>query len=339
MSRAPLKQEKPPKTVDLSIVIPVFNEQECLQTMFDRLMPVMDKMKRSYEVLFINDGSKDRSSEILREFQKKRPKHIRVIEFKRNFGQHMAITAGFENVRGETVVNLDADLQNPPEEIPKLIKKIDAGHDLVSGYREKRHDHFFRKLVSKLSNIVRAYVTNIHTRDHGCMLRAYRREIVDQIVACNEYSTFITVLAYNFASNPIDIPVAHESRQEGVSKYTPYKLLQYSLDLFTSFSLAPLRAFTIFGFIISGLSGLLVAYMAFRRIFWGPEAEGMFTLFAILFFLVSVAISGIGLVGEYIGRIYEVVRARPRFLIHEILDDTDVPLPSSSEVSKKEHKA
>ncbi len=302
---------------EISVVIPCYNEEACLQTLFNRLIPTMDRLKRSYEVLLVNDGSQDKTTEILDRFYKERPDVMRPVHLMRNFGQHLAILAGFEVSRGQVIVNLDADCQNPPEEIPKLLKYYDQGHDLVSGYREDRNDHPLRKLVSKLSNWARETFMGIHTKDHGCMLMAYDRHVTDQILSCRETSTFITVLAYLFAANPIDIPVAHEAREEGTSKYTPLKLIQYSLDLFTSFSLVPIKLFTFFGFIVSILSACLVAYMAFRRIVYGPEAEGLFTLFAIAFFLISVVITGIGILGEYVGRIYEVVRGRPRYIIRE----------------------
>jgi len=317
----------PEEAIDVSIVIPVYNEEEVLESLYKRLIPVMEGLNKSWEIIFTNDGSHDRSSEILKGFFKRYPKHIRVIEFSRNYGQHMAIMAAFEHARGTVVVNLDADLQNPPEEIPKLLKKFEEGYDLVNGYRENRKDHFFRKFISKLSNIVREQFTQVKTRDHGCMLRAYSREIIQNIVQCKESSTFITVLAFNFAGNPVDVPVKHEERQEGVSKYSPFKLIQYSLDMFTSSSLMPLRLFTFFGFFVSTLSGILVTYMILRRLIIGPEAQGLFTLFAIVLFLVSVAITGIGIVGEYVGRIYLVVRARPRFSIKELLQDEAINTP------------
>lgn len=307
----------------VSVVIPIYNEEDCLETLYARLIPVLKSVDRPWELILVNDGSKDNSSSILKEFHERMPKNIRVIEFSKNFGQHMAIVAGFERARGEVIVNLDADLQNPPEEIPNLIKKFEEGYDLVSGYRLNRNDTSLRKFVSKLSNVARERMTGIKTKDHGCMLKAYSRDIVEKIVACRENSTFITVLAYNFAHNPTDIPVKHEAREEGISKYTPLKLIEYSLDMFTSSSTIPLRLFTLFGFFVSGLSSLLVVYLAIRRLIIGPEAEGLFTLFAIAFFLISVAITGIGIVGEYVGRIYQVVRERPRFSIKHILEDIE----------------
>ena len=307
--------------VYISVVIPIYNEEPCLETLYQRLIPVLETLGKPWELILTNDGSQDASSKILREFHHRKPKNIRIIEFSKNFGQHMAIMAAFEKARGEVIVNLDADLQNPPEEIPRLLAKFEEGYDLVSGYRQNRHDSFYRKFVSKLSNVVRESMTGIKIKDHGCMLKAYSRDIVKKIVNCKESSTFITVLAYTFATNPTDIPVKHEVREEGVSKYTPLKLIEYSLDMFTSSSTIPLRLFTLFGFFVSGLSAFLVFYLVMRRLFIGPEAEGVFTLFAIAFFLISVAITGIGVVGEYVGRIYQVVRERPRFSIKEILEN------------------
>ncbi|WP_085784192.1 glycosyltransferase [Candidatus Nucleicultrix amoebiphila] len=309
------------KAVYLSVVIPVYNEQECLETLYNRLLPVLDKLKCSFEVIFTNDGSKDRSSQILRSFFERRPQHIRVIEFNGNFGQHMAIMAAFERARGEIIINLDADLQNPPEEIPNLLKEFEKGHDYVGTYRLKRNDSWIRDASSKTMNYLRGKFTNIHIRDQGCMMRAYSRRIVDLITQCSEGSTFISALGYTFAINPSEIGIPHEPRREGESKYDLYRLVRVTFDLFTSFSLAPLHAFTVFGFIVSALSGVLVAYLFLRRLIIGPEAEGLFTLFAILYFLVSVAITGIGIVGEYVGRTYQVVRHHPRFLIREILEE------------------
>lgn len=160
-------------------------------------------------------------------------------------------------------------------------------------------------------------------------MRAYSRRIVELMSQCHESSTFVTVLGYSFATNPTEIRIRHDARTEGESKYGIYKLVRVTFDLFTSFSMAPLHIFTVFGFFVSSLSGLLVVYLLLRRLFIGPEVEGVFTLFAIAFFLISVAIAGIGIMGEYIGRIYQVVRSRPRYLIREIIEDLSEPQVSS----------
>jgi undecaprenyl-phosphate 4-deoxy-4-formamido-L-arabinose transferase len=309
----------------ISVIIPVYNEQENLRALFDRLMAVMDSTGKPFEVIFTNDGSYDRSGVILRELHQRRARQVRVIDFNGNFGQHMAIMAAFEQVRGEVIVTLDADLQNPPEEIPKLLAAIEAGHDVVGGYRKNRQDSWFRRYASKLINALRARVTKIRMRDQGCMLRAYRRSIIDHITASGEASTFIPALAYSFSANPTEVEVEHAQRAAGTSKYRLYDLIRLNFDLITGFSVVPLQAFTLFGLLVSFLSTLFVVYLFVRRLIVGPEAEGVFTLFAILYFLVGVGIMGLGIIGEYIGRIYQEVRRRPRFVVREIVQQIDEP--------------
>jgi undecaprenyl-phosphate 4-deoxy-4-formamido-L-arabinose transferase len=307
----------------VSVVIPVYNEQDNLEALFSRLTSVMDKLGKPFELLFTNDGSRDRSGEMLKAFHDRRPKQVRVIDFNGNFGQHMAIMAAFERARGSVVVTLDADLQNPPEEIPKLLAAVDAGHDVVGGYRKNRQDTFFRKYASRLINGIRANITNIRMKDQGCMLRAYRKNIVESIVASEETSTFIPALAYSFAADPAEVEVEHAARAGGESKYKLYDLVRLNFDLMTGFSVVPLQVFTLIGIIVSTLSLLFVIYLFIRRLVVGPEAEGVFTLFAILYFLVGIGIMGLGIIGEYIGRIYKEVRRRPRFVIRKVYERTD----------------
>jgi undecaprenyl-phosphate 4-deoxy-4-formamido-L-arabinose transferase len=223
-------------------------------------------------------------------------------------------------VRGEIILTLDADLQNPPEEIPNLLRMIDEGYDLVGSYRRQRHDSLFRTKASCMVNKIREAITGLNMRDHGCMLRAYRRYIVDQVIKTREATMFITVLAQKFAKNPIDIAVEHHDRARGTSKYNLYKLTRITFDLITGVSLLPLQLFTMLGMGASLFSTLLVIYMVLRRIFIGPEVEGVFTLFAILFFFLSIIITGIGLTGEYIGRTYLSICQHPRFVIREIME-------------------
>tara|TARA_B100001248_G_scaffold260540_1_gene248997 strand:+ start:11374 stop:12315 length:942 start_codon:yes stop_codon:yes gene_type:complete len=306
---------------EISVVVPVFNEEANLAPLFQRLTNAMDQLDRPYEIIFTNDGSTDHSIELLRGFHAQRPKQVRVIDFNGNFGQHMAIIAAFEHVRGAIAVTLDADLQNPPEEIQKLIAKIDEGYDVVGGYRKKRKDVWWRKWASKIINVFREVATGIQMTDQGCMLRAYKRPIVDAIARSGERSTFIPALAHKFSAKPGEVEVVHEARAEGESKYSFYKLIRLNFDLVTGFTLLPLQLFTLFGFFVSGCSGLLVLILLYRRLFIGPEAEGLFTLFAILFFLISVTIVGIGLIGEYVGRSYQCVQSRPRYVTKEVLED------------------
>ncbi|HLA36197.1 MAG TPA: glycosyltransferase [Rhodocyclaceae bacterium] len=304
----------------ISVVIPVYNEESGLATLFARLYPALDALGERYEIVFVNDGSRDRSAAILREQFERRPDVTRVVLFAVNAGQHMAIMAGFEQCRGEIVVTLDADLQNPPEEIGKLVAKMREGYDYVGSIRRKRRDSLFRTVASKAMNRLREKITRIHITDQGNMLRAYSRSVVNAINSCREVATFVPALAYTFARNPTEVVVEHEERAAGESKYSLYSLIRLNFDLMTGFSLVPLQWFSMLGILISiGSAALFVVLMA-RRLIVGPEAEGLFTLFALLFFLIGLSLFGIGLVGEYIGRIYQQVRLRPRYMIEAILE-------------------
>jgi undecaprenyl-phosphate 4-deoxy-4-formamido-L-arabinose transferase len=307
-------------TVKLSVVIPVYNEEQGLQTLFDRLYPALDKLNISYEIVFINDGSRDRSPAILREQFQKRPDVTRVVLFNGNFGQHMAIMAGFEHTCGERVVTLDADLQNPPEEIGKLLAKMDEGFDYIGSIRKQRNDSWWRHVASRAMNRFRERITRIKITDQGCMLRAYSRDIIDAINSCKEVNTFIPALAYTFARRPAEVVVEHEERAEGESKYSLYSLIRLNFDLMTGFSVVPLQWFSMFGIVTSLFSALFFVFLVIRRLIVGPEAEGVFTLFALLFFMIGIALFGIGLLGEYVGRIYQQVRHRPRYLLEAILE-------------------
>jgi undecaprenyl-phosphate 4-deoxy-4-formamido-L-arabinose transferase len=308
----------------LSIVIPVYNEEEGLQALFDRLYPAMDqlqaKLNLRYEIIFVNDGSKDRSAGILAAQFDLRPDVTRVVLFQNNFGQHMAIMAGFEYARGESIITLDADLQNPPEEIALLAAELIKGHDYVGTIRSNRQDSWFRKTASRAMNHLRQRITRITMTDQGCMLRGYSRRIVNLVRQCNESNTFIPALAYTFAANPTEIEVKHEERFAGESKYSLYQLIRLNFDLVTGFSVMPLQLFSIFGMLLALGSGTLFALLLVRRFVLGSEVEGVFTLFALTFFLIGVMLFGLGLLGEYIGRIYQQVRERPRYVVQTILE-------------------
>jgi len=307
-------------TVALSVVIPIYNEEAGLEGLFARLYPALDALKDSYEIVFVDDGSKDKSVALLREQFKRRPDVTRVVILALNAGQHNAIMAGFTRTSGAIVVTLDADLQNPPEEIGKLVAKMREGFDYVGSYRRERQDSSLRKLPSKMLNRIRERTTRIRMRDQGCMLRAYSRDIIDAINQSREVNVYIPALAYTFARTPTEIEVAHELRAAGESKYSLFKLLRLNFDLMTGFSLAPLQIFSMVGIGIALCSGLLVIYLALKRIIYGPEVEGVFTLFGIVFFLLGITLFGVGILGEYIGRIYQQVQGRPRFIIGAVLD-------------------
>jgi undecaprenyl-phosphate 4-deoxy-4-formamido-L-arabinose transferase len=309
---------------DLTVVIPVYNEEEGLPALFARLYPALDGLGTSYEVIFVNDGSRDRSAALLRAQHQRRPDCTRVILLNGNFGQHNAIMAAFELSRGRRVVTLDADLQNPPEEIGRLLAAMDEGHDYVGTIRRQRQDSWFRRTASRAMNLIRERITRVRMTDQGCMLRAYDRSIVDALNRTREVNTFIPALAYTFAANPTEIEVGHEERQAGETKYSLYRLIQLNFDLMTGFSVMPLQLFSFAGMVISILSALFVIYLVVRRLMMGPEAEGVFTLFAIAFFLIGILLFGVGLLGEYIGRIYEQVRQRPRYLIQAVLESGEI---------------
>jgi undecaprenyl-phosphate 4-deoxy-4-formamido-L-arabinose transferase len=233
----------------LSVVIPVYNEEDGLNALFDRLYPALDQITSqfalSYEIVFVNDGSKDRSAAILAMQYEKRPDVTRVVLFANNFGQHMAIMAGFEYARGEYVITLDADLQNPPEEIRKIVRQLEEGHDYVGTIRENRQDSWFRKSASRAMNHLRDKMTRITMTDQGCMMRGYHRRIVHLVSQCEEANTFIPALAYTFANKPIEISVKHEERFAGESKYSLYQLIRLNFDLVTGFSVMPLQIFSL----------------------------------------------------------------------------------------------
>ena len=310
----------------LSVVIPVYNEEPGLQALFDRLYPALDQLGVRYEVLFINDGSHDRSAAMLKDQFLKRPDVTRVILFSGNYGQHMAIVAGFEHCRGERIVTLDADLQNPPEEIAKLLKAMDDGHDYVGGVRRTREDSWWRQIASKAMNRIRQRITRINMTDQGCMLRAYSRDIVRAVAASHEVSTYIPALAYTYAQNPTEVEVEHAERMAGESKYSLYLLMRLNFDLITGFSLVPLQMFSMFGMLVSIAALLTYLIVIVERLVFSGWREGMATLWdrdILAFFLLGMVLFGLGMIGEYVGRIYQQVRERPRFTIQALLEKRD----------------
>ena len=308
----------------LSVVIPVYNEEETLPLLFARLYPALDKLGIAYEVLFVNDGSNDKSAALLRQQFEQRQEVTRVILFSGNFGQHMAIMAGFEHYRGSRIVTLDADLQNPPEEIGNLLAAMDRGHDYVGSIRRERQDTAFRRLASRAMNWIRERITKIRMTDKGCMLRAYDRAIVDAITSSREINTFIPALAYTYSANPAEIEVAHEERAAGVSKYSLYSLLRLNFDLVTGFSIVPLQVFSLLGMFVAVVSVLVyIGVIIERWIAADSVADGLLALWdrdILEFFLIGIMLFGLGLLGEYVGRLYQQVRSRPRYLIQAILE-------------------
>jgi undecaprenyl-phosphate 4-deoxy-4-formamido-L-arabinose transferase len=305
----------------LSVVVPVYNEEAVLPALFKRLYVSLDALQLSYEIVFVNDGSKDRSVALLREQFERRPRETRVVLFHANFGQHSAIMAGFSYARGDYVITLDADLQNPPEEIGKLVDKLKEGFDYVGTIRRQRQDVLWRRLFSRAINELRERITPVRITDQGCMMRGYARSVVTALNHTREINTFIPALAALYAMRPVEVPISHEERHAGQSKYSMYSLIRLNFDLITGFSVVPLQLFSMIGMAVATMSALLVAYLFVRRLIVGPEAEGVFTLFGVVFFLIGVALFGIGLLGEYVGRIYAQVRERPRYIVEAVLED------------------
>ena len=307
----------------LSVVVPVYNEEAGLPALFARLYPALDALAVPYEVIFVNDGSRDRSAAILKDQFLARPDVTRVVLFNANYGQHTAIVAGFERVRGQRVVTLDADLQNPPEEIARLLAAMDEGHDYVGGVRRTREDAWWRRVASRAMNRLRERITRIRMTDQGCMLRAYSRDIVDAVAASREVSTYIPALAYTFAHSPVEVEVGHEERAAGESKYSLYRLVRLNFDLVTGFSLVPLQLFSLAGMLVAAASVILYAIVVVQRIVVGDYIGGLTALWdrdILQFFLIGVVLFGLGLVGEYVGRIYQQVRERPRYTIRAVLE-------------------
>ncbi|MGP3590622.1 undecaprenyl-phosphate 4-deoxy-4-formamido-L-arabinose transferase [Vagococcus sp. WN89Y] len=310
-----------PPIEKVSVVIPVFNEEESLPELLRRTTASCDSLGIAYEILLVDDGSSDNSALMLSEAAEQPGSHVVAVMLNRNYGQHSAIMAGFSHVSGDLVITLDADLQNPPEEIPALVEKAKEGYDVVGTVRQNRQDSLFRKLASRTINRLIQRATGKAMGDYGCMLRAYRRHIVDAMLRCHERSTFIPILANTFARKAIEIPVHHAVREYGDSKYSFMRLINLMYDLVTCLTTTPLRLLSVFGSVIALLGFSLSVLLVVLRLTFGPQwgGEGMFMLFAILFTFIGAQFIGMGLLGEYIGRIYNDVRARPRYFIQRVV--------------------
>ena len=304
---------------ELSAVVPVYNEEGNLERLHARLDAALAATGRTYEIIYVDDGSADASLQVLKAILARHPDRVRIVELYRNAGQFMAILAGFEQVRGRVALTLDADLQNPPEEIPRLLERIDAGYDVVNGWRRDRRDGPFRRAASRLANRIAARVTGLALRDYGCMLRAYRREVVDQVVAHREHAAYLPTLANALARRVAEVPVAHAGRAAGVSKYPLGRLLALQLDMLATFSVRPLRLLHLVGFAVAAAALVGGAAVALRRLFGaGGANDAVLALLLGLALLVGALFVALGLTAEIVGRVYDIVRARPRFTVARV---------------------
>ncbi len=305
----------------VSLVIPVFNEERNLEELVSRCLKACEGMDAPFEVVLVDDGSSDRSPAMISAAAERNGGSVVGVLLNRNYGQHAAVMAGFAESRGDIVITLDADLQNPPEEIPNLVQKSAEGFDVVGTVRTPRQDTLFRRVASRIVNRAARKATGVIMHDYGCMLRAYRRHVVNAMLECHERSTFIPVLANGFARTAAEIEVSHADRPHGDSKYSLWKLVNLQFDLLTSMTTFPLRLLSVMGGLISMAGVGFGVFLLIMRLVEGPgwAAEGVFTLFAILFMFVGAQFVGMGLLGEYIGRIYHDVRARPRYFVDKVV--------------------
>ncbi|WEJ73232.1 undecaprenyl-phosphate 4-deoxy-4-formamido-L-arabinose transferase [Pseudomonas sp. PSE14] len=321
----------------VSIVIPVYNEEASLPELLRRTSAACEKLGRDYEIILIDDGSRDGSADMLLEAAEAPGSHVVAVILNRNYGQHAAIMAGFEECRGDVIITLDADLQNPPEEIPRLVEEAAKGYDVVGSVRQKRQDSALRRWPSKLINLAVQRSTGVAMSDYGCMLRAYRASIVKAMLACRERSTFIPILANSFARHTTEIMVAHAEREHGESKYDFMRLINLMFDLVTCMTTTPLRLLSLVGGAMAAAGFGFALLLVILRVIFGAAwaGHGVFVLFAVLFTFTGVQLVGMGLLGEYLGRMYNDVRARPRFFIERIVRqrttlETRTSTPSSS---------
>lgn len=311
---------------DISVVIPLFNEEKNIDLLYDKLKVALDKINRRYQIIMVDDGSTDKTLSVLKEIHQ-RDKTLRVISFRRNFGQAAALSAGFDWAKGDIVIAMDGDLQNHPEDIPLLLRKIEEGYDVVSGWRVERKDPFLtRRLPSSVANFIISWVSKVKLHDYGCTLKAYRREVVDNLRLYGEMHRFIPSLASLMGASVAEVKVKHSPRTHGKSKYNLSRTIRVILDLFTvkfflSFATRPIQIFGLIGIFSSLVGFILAAYLSVKKIFFGhPLADRPLLLLAILLILMGVQFITMGLLGEMLARTYYETQKKPTYLIKEVLD-------------------
>lgn len=308
--------------MNLSLVVPVFNEEENLPLLFDAIHKVMDALDRTWELILVDDGSCDNSLAVLNELVAKDPQHVRVVVFRRNFGQTAAIAAGIDHATGEIVILLDADMQNDPADIPMLLAKLDEGYDVVSGWRKDRRDTYLtRTLPSNAANWLISTVTGVHLHDYGCTLKAYRRDSLTGFRLYGEMHRFIPVFAHAVGARITEIPVHHHPRKFGKAKYGLERTLKVVLDLFTvkfllDYSRKPIYLFGGTGMALIIVSGLALLGLLIRRVFWGiPVLTSPFFLIAVMFVIMGFQSILMGLIAELQVRTYYESQDKPTYTV------------------------
>ncbi len=311
---------------DLSLIIPVYNEAKNLPILYDCIQQTLRSIESIWEVIFVDDGSRDDSLDVLRTLVEKDPEHVRVIAFRRNFGQTAAITAGIDHAHGEIIVLLDADLQNDPADIPMLLAKLDEGYDLVSGWRKERKDNALtRTLPSNIANGLISWVTGVHLHDYGCSLKAYRREALEGFRLYGEMHRFIPVFAHSVGAKITEIPVHHHERKFGRANYGLDRTVKVILDLFTvkfllNYSHKPMRLFGGVGMVLISGGGVLLLYLLIRRTLQAVAVLGspIFQLSVMLLILGAQALL-MGLIAELLARTYHESQSKPTYTIRTLL--------------------
>ncbi|MFQ5576436.1 MAG: glycosyltransferase [Anaerolineae bacterium] len=303
-----------------SVVIPLYNDAATLPTLHRRVSAVMAGLGQSYEIVYVDDGSRDGTFAALSEVYRRDPGHVRAIRLMRNFGQHPAVTAGFDHVSGQTIITLDSDLQNPPEEIPKLLAKLEEGFDVVTGWRQVRHDPWTRTVPSRFINWIIASTTGVKLHDYGCMLRVYRRHVIQLLNQCGESRRFITALTSWLGVSIAEVQVRHEASGLRGSRYNYRRLIRMTLDLITGYSLLPIQLVTALGLAMASIGVAAGLFLLGWRIVFGVNPTGLTSFVALLLVLFGIQLAGMGVIGEYVGRIYIEAQGRPYYLIREALE-------------------
>lgn len=311
--------------VEISAVLPVYNEVDNLVPLHSELTEALHALGRSYEIIYVDDGSRDGSFDVLKRLREGDP-HVRLVRFRRNFGQTAAVAAGLERTTGDIVLTLDSDCQNDPRDIGRLIAKLDEGYDLVSGWRQDRKDDFVsRRIPSLTANWIIRAITGVHVHDYGCMLKAYRGDVARELRLYGEMHRFIPAIAADRGARIAEIVVNHRARVAGTSKYGISRVVRVVLDLLTVkflsvYSTRPIHIFGVWGVLIGGLGMAVMAMLGFEKLVLGhPLAGRPIVLLAGLLVVTGVQLVTMGLLGEMLARTYHESQGKPIYVIAEDL--------------------